>query len=73
MCDEIQKKSVFHNDEEKHKEAKNVLVKMKELRERRVAELTTAKMPNGTIVTTTNPERIKQYEAYCKRKAGYYR
>lgn len=73
MCDGIQKKSSFYNDEELNREAKSVLASMKTLRERRVDELMTVKLPNGVIVSTTNPEKLKQYEEYCKRKTGYHR
>lgn len=73
MCDDIQKKSTFYNDDEKAKEARDVLRNIKEMRERRIGEMLTVKLPNGTIISSTNPERIKQYEEYCKRKVGYYR
>ena len=73
MCDDIQKKSTFYNDDEKAKEARDVLRNTKEMRERRIGEMLTVKLPNGTIISSTNPERIKQYEEYCKRKTGYYR
>ena len=73
MCDDIQKKSTFYNDDEKAKEARDVLRNIKEMRERRIGEMLTVKLPNGTIISSTNPERIKQYEEYCKRKTGYYR
>ena len=73
MCDDIQKKSTFYNDDEKAKEARDVLRNIKEMRESRIGEMLTVKLPNGTIISSTNPERIKQYEEYCKRKTGYYR
>lgn len=72
MCDEVVKRSEFYKDEEKHKEAKAVLAEMKKMRERRIAEMTTVKLPNGAIVSSTNPERIKEYEQYCRRKTGRF-
>ena len=72
MCDEIVKRSEFYKDEEKHKEARVVLEEMKKMRERRIAEFTTVKLPSGAIVSSTNPERIKEYEQYCRRKTGYF-
>lgn len=73
MCDEIQKKSSFYNDDERNREARQVLDRMKSIEARRSNEMITVKLQNGTVVSTTNPDRIKQYEEYCKRKTGYYR
>lgn len=73
MCDIIQKKSSFYNDEERNLEARQALEMMKELEAERKDGLITVRLRNGVILSTTNPERIKQYEEYCKRKAGYYR
>lgn len=72
MCDEIQKKSSFYNDDERNREARQVLDSMKSIEARRSNEMITVKLQNGTVVSTTNPDRIKQYEEYCKRKTGYY-
>lgn len=73
MCDAIEKKSSFYNDEERNIEAKQALEIMKALEAERKDNLVTVKLRNGVILSTTNPDRIKQYEEYCKRKAGYYR
>lgn len=72
MCDEIVKRSDFYKDEEKHKEACEVLVDMKKMRERCNREMTTIILSNGTRVSSTNPERLKEYEEYSRRKIGYY-
>lgn len=72
MCDEVIKKSEFYKDEEKQKEACVVLKAMRQMRERRSHELVTVKMPNGAVVSTTNPEKLEQYEQYCRRKTGYF-
>lgn len=73
MCNETQKKSSFYNDDECNREARQVLDRMKIIEARRSKEMVTVKLRNGTVVSTTNPDRIKQYEEYCKRKTGYYR
>lgn len=73
MCDIIQKKSSFYNDEERTVEARQALEMMKSLEAERKDDLVTVRLRNGVILSTTNPERIKQYEEYCKRKAGHYR
>lgn len=73
MCDVIQKKSSFYNDEERNIEAKQALEIMKALEAERKDDLITVKLRNGVTLSTTNPDRIKQYEEYCKRKAGHYR
>jgi hypothetical protein len=73
MCDIIEKKSSFYNDEERNIEARQVLERMKALEAKRKDDLVTVRLRNGVILSTTNPDRIKQYEEYCKRKAGYYR
>lgn len=73
MCDITQKKSSFYNDEERTVEARQALEMMKALEVERKDDLVTVRLRNGVILSTTNPERIKQYEEYCKRKAGYYR
>lgn len=73
MCDIIRKKSSFYNDEERTVEARQALKMMKALEAERKDDLVTVRLRNGVILSTTNPERIKQYEEYCKRKAGYYR
>lgn len=73
MCNIIQKKSSFYNDEERTVEARQALEIMKALEAERKDDLITVRLRNGVILSTTNPERIKQYEEYCKRKAGYYR
>ena len=73
MCDIIQKKSSFYNDEERTVEARQALEIMKTLEAERKDDLVTVRLRNGVILSTTNPERIKQYEEYCKRKTGYYR
>lgn len=73
MCDIIQKKSSFYNDEERAVEARQALEMMKALEAERKDNLVTVRLRNGVILSTTNPERIKQYEEYCKRKTGYYR
>lgn len=73
MCDIIQKKSSFYNDEERTVEAIQALEIMKALEAERKDDLVTVRLRNGVILSTTNPERIKQYEEYCKRKTGYYR
>ena len=73
MCDTIEKKSSFYNDEERNIEAKQALEVMKALEAKRKDDLVTVKLRNGVILSTTNTDRIKQYEEYCKRKAGYYR
>lgn len=72
MCDEVIKRSDFHNDDEKRKEACEVLRKMKNMRERLGQEMTTIILPNGTRVSSTNSERLKEYEKYSRRKIGYY-
>ena len=73
MCDIIQKKSSFYKDEERTVEARQALEIMKTLEAERKDDLVTVRLRNGIILSTTNPERIKQYEEYCKRKTGYYR
>lgn len=73
MCDIIQKKSSFYNDEERTIEARQALEIMKTLEAERKDDIVTVRLRNGVILSTTNPERIKQYEEYCKRKTGYYR
>jgi hypothetical protein len=73
MCDIIQKKSSFYNDEERTIEARQALEIMKALETERKDDIVTVRLRNGVILSTTNPERIKQYEEYCKRKTGYYR
>lgn len=73
MCDIIQKKSSFYNDEERNIEAKQALERMKALEAERKDDLVTVRLRNGVILSTTNSDRIKQYEEYCKRKTGYYR
>jgi hypothetical protein len=73
MCSDNPHMSPFHKDEEKRDVANDVLKSMKELRERRSCEMTTVRLPNGAIVSTTSAERLKQYEEYAKRKTGYYR
>lgn len=72
MCDEVVKRSDFYKDEEKHKEACEALRDMKKMRERRSREMTTIILSNGTRVSSTNPERLKEYEKYSRRKIGYY-
>lgn len=72
MCDEVVKRSDFYKDEEKHKEACEVLGDMKKMRERRSGEMITIILSNGTRVSSTNPERLKEYEKYSRRKIGYY-
>lgn len=72
MCDEVVKRSEFYKDEEKHREACEALSEMKNIRERRGHEMTTIILPNGARVSSTNSERLKEYEKYSKRKAGYY-
>jgi radical SAM superfamily enzyme with C-terminal helix-hairpin-helix motif len=72
MCDEITKRSEFYRDEERHKEACDALREMKKLRERRSHEMLTIILPTGARVSSTNLERLKEYEKYCKRKAGYF-
>lgn len=72
MCDETVKRSDFYKDDEKRKEACEVLREMKNMSERRSQEMTTITLPNGTRVSSTNSERLKEYEKYSKRKAGYY-
>lgn len=73
MCDIIQKKSSFYNDEERTVEARQALEMMKVLEAERKDDIVTVRLRNGVILSTTNPDRIKQYEEYCKRKTGYYR
>ena len=73
MCDIIEKKSSFYNDDERNIEAKQALEIMKALKAKRKDDLVTVRLRNGVILSTTNPDRIKQYEEYCKRKVGYYR
>lgn len=72
MCDDVVKRSEFYKDEEKHKEACEVLREMKDMRERRIQEMTTIILPNGARVSSTNSERLKEYEKYSRRKAGYF-
>lgn len=72
MCDEITKRSEFYRDEERHKEACDALREMKKLRERRSQEILTITLPNGARVSSTNLERLKEYEKYYERKAGYF-
>lgn len=72
MCNETVKRSDFYKDDEKRKEACEVLGEMKNLRERRGQEMTTIILPNGARVSSTNSERLKEYEKYSKRKAGYF-
>lgn len=72
MCNETVKRSDFYKDDEKRKEACEVLREMKNLRERRGQEMTTIILPNGARVSSTSAERLKEYEKYSKRKAGYY-
>ena len=71
MCNDTTKRSEFYKDEEKRKEACVVLGEMKKMRERRESDMTTITLPNGARVSSTNLERIKEYERYGKRKAGY--
>lgn len=73
MCDIIEKKSSFYNDEERNVEARQALERMKALETERKDDLVTVRLRNGAILSTTNHDRIKQYEEYCKRKVGYYR
>jgi hypothetical protein len=73
MCDIIQKKSSFYNDDEQNIEARQALERMKLLEAEHKENLVTVRLRNGVILSTTNPDRIKQYEEYCKRKTGYYR
>lgn len=72
MCNDTVKRSDFYKDDEKRKEACEVLREMKNLRERRGQEMTTIILPNGARVSSTNSERLKEYEKYSKRKAGYF-
>ena len=72
MCDETVKRSDFYKDDEKRKEACEVLRGMKNMRERRGQEMTTIILPNGARVSSTSAERLKEYEKYSKRKAGYF-
>jgi hypothetical protein len=72
MCNETVKRSDFYKDDEKRKEACEVLREMKNLRERRGQEMTTIILPNGARVSSTSSERLKEYEKYSKRKAGYF-
>jgi hypothetical protein len=72
MCNETVKRSDFYKDDEKRKEACEVLREMENLRERRGQEMTTIILPNGARVSSTNSERLKEYEKYSKRKAGYF-
>lgn len=72
MCDEITKRSEFYKDDERRKEACEVLREMKKLRERRSPEMSTIILPNGARISSTNSERLKEYEKYSKRKAGYF-
>lgn len=72
MCDELVKRSDFYKDDEKRKEACEVLREMKNMRERRGQEMATIILPNGTRVSSTNSERLKEYEKYSRRKTGYY-
>lgn len=71
MCNDITNRSEFYKDEEKRKEACAVLGEMKKMRERRESDMTTITLPNGARVSSTSLERIKEYEKYGKRKAGY--
>lgn len=73
MCDVIQKKSSFYNDDEQNIEARQALERMKLLEAEHKENLVTVRLRNGVILSTTNPDRIKQYDEYCKRKAGYHR
>ena len=73
MGDGIEKKSSFYNDEERNIEARQALEIMKALEAERKGNLVTVRLRNGVILSTTNPDRIKQYEEYCKRKTGHYR
>ena len=72
MCDEVAKRSEFYKDEEGHKEACVVLSEMKNMCERRSQDMATIILPNGARVSSTNSERLKEYEKYSKRKAGYF-
>lgn len=73
MCDIIEKKSSFYNDDERNIEAKQALKIMKAIEAERKDDFMTVRLRNGVILSTTNPDRIKQYEEHCKRKAGYHR
>lgn len=72
MCSEINKKSEFYKDDEELKKGRKALIKMKELREMRSKDLVLVKLPNGTIIHTTNPEKYKEYEQRCARAFGYF-
>lgn len=72
MCNDVVKRSEFYKDEEKHKEACEVLREMQDMRERRIQEMTTIILPNGARVSSTNSERLEEYEKYSRRKAGYF-
>ena len=73
MCSITVGLSPFHKDEEKLAAARDVLSTMKNLRERRSGDMTTIRLPNGTIISTTSAERLKQYETYARQKLGYNR
>lgn len=73
MCDEQRNKQKFFNDDEHRAEALRVSREFDELRDRYKDRMITKVMPNGVVVSTTNPERLQQYEEYCRRKTGHYR
>lgn len=72
MCDDTLKRSDFYKDDDKHKEACEVLREMKALSEVRSKDMITIILPNGARVSSTNSERLKDYEKYSERKTGYF-
>lgn len=72
MYSSIGARSEFYGDEERRKEACAVLAEMKKMRERLASKIITIKLPNGVIVSSTNPDRLKEYEEYYKRKSRHY-
>jgi hypothetical protein len=72
MYDDTNKRSEFYKDEEEVKKGRKALLKMKEMRERRSKDLVKIVLPNGTVISTTNPEKFKEYEQKCKRTVGYF-
>lgn len=72
MCREEQTQSPFYRDADRRDEAIKVSEEFAELREKYKDRFVTKVMPNGVVVTTTNPERLKLYEQYCRRKTRYF-
>lgn len=49
-------------EEEIHDRAKVALERMKELEKEKIRKMKTIRLPNGTIVSSTNKENLKYYQ-----------